>query len=123
MGSVENYRPQFLTIKLLCCKEWDSERGIIERCAYIGHHITAALCFIWILDNEQLLYFCQSSLVGRVEHSFVEYGATLGAISQVELLVQRCTKSRLYPHVYRMPRAHNPLLLAHGHRRGLDQLD
>jgi len=63
--SVEEYKPQFLTIKLLCCKEWDSERGIIERCAYIGHHITAALSFMWILDNEQLLYFANHRLLAE----------------------------------------------------------
>lgn len=63
--SVEEYKPQFLTIKLLCCKEWDSERGIIERFAYIGHHITAALSFMWILDNEQLLYFANHRLLAE----------------------------------------------------------
>lgn len=64
--SVEGYKPQLLTIKLLFCREWDVERGIVERFVYIGHHIAAALSFIWILENNQLLYFANHRLLAEL---------------------------------------------------------
>jgi len=90
--SVEGYKPQFLTIKLLCCKEWDSERGIIERCAYIGHHITAALSFMWILENNQLLYFANHRLLAEWSTPLLNMVVLSDLFPKISLLVRDLLK-------------------------------
>jgi len=58
------YKLQILPIKLLFCKEWD-DKGVVERCAFLGHHITAMVSFMWILETNQLLYFANHRLMAE----------------------------------------------------------
>lgn len=58
------YKLQILPIKLLFCKEWD-DKGVVERCAFLGHHITAMISFMWILETNQLLYFANHRLMAE----------------------------------------------------------
>jgi hypothetical protein len=55
---------RILPIKLLLCKEWD-DKGVVERCAFLGHHITAMISFLWILENNQLLYLANHRLMAE----------------------------------------------------------
>ena len=119
-------------------REWDSERGIIERCAYIGHHITAALSFMWILDNEQLLYFANHRLLAEWSTPLLNMVLLSEIFPKLPLLVKDLLKglyfrnfllfaarsinrefkiscfSQFYTNVHHLPRLHNSLLLANG---------
>ena len=45
-------------------REWD-DKGVVERCAFLGHHITAMVSFMWILETNQLLYFANHRLMAE----------------------------------------------------------
>ena len=76
-------------------REWDSERGIIERCAYIGHHITAALSFMWILENNQLLYFANHRLLAEWSTPLLNMVVLSDLFPKISLLVRDLLKGNL----------------------------